>query len=89
LSYSFIFVGQATQIFYLDVPNKPGWKVVLRKKACAKREIAVNADVFITTSIERTSLTAPKQIPLPPSRDSLVGTIQLSVQDQLLPMAAY
>jgi hypothetical protein len=37
MSDPFIFPGQATQVFYSDVPNKPGWKVVLRKEVCAQR----------------------------------------------------
>jgi hypothetical protein len=89
LSDPFIFASQATQVFFSDVPNKPGWKVVLRKEARAKREVLENADVFITTSVESTGLTTPAQIPPPPSTASLVGAIQLSPQDQLLAMAAY
>jgi hypothetical protein len=33
LSEPFIFSSQATQVFFSDVPEKPGWKVVLRKEA--------------------------------------------------------
>jgi hypothetical protein len=89
MSDPFIFAAQATQVFYSDVPNKPGWKVVLRKEARAKREVAENADAFITTSVETAGLTAPAQIPPPPNTASLVGAIQLSPQEQLLTMAAY
>jgi hypothetical protein len=89
MSDPFIFAAQATQVFYSDVPNKSGWKVVLRKEARAKREVAENADAFITTSVETTGLTAPAQIPPPPNTASLVGAIQLSPQEQLLAMAAY
>jgi hypothetical protein len=89
MSDPFIFATQATQVFYSDVPNKPGWKVVLHKEACAKREVAENADAFITTSVETAGLTAPAQIPPPPNTASLVGAIQLSPQEQLLAMAAY
>jgi hypothetical protein len=39
--------------------------------------------------METAGLTAPAQIPLLPNRASLVGTIQLSPQEQLLEMAAY
>jgi hypothetical protein len=89
MSDPFIFAAQATQVFYSDVPNKPGWKVVLRKEARAKREVAENADAFITTSVETAGLTTPTQIPPPPNTASLVGAIQLSPQEQLLAMAAY
>jgi hypothetical protein len=88
MSDPFIFVGQTIQIFISDVPNKCGWKAILRKEARSKREVAKNADVFITTSVESTDPTAPKQIPPPPNRASLVGAIQLSAQDQLLAMVA-
>jgi hypothetical protein len=89
LSDPFIFTSQTTQVFFSDDPNKPGWKVVLRKEARAKREVLENADVFITTSVESSGLTVPARIPPPPSTASLVGAIQLSAQDQLLAMAAY
>jgi hypothetical protein len=82
-------VSQTTQVFYYDIPNKPGWKVISRKKARARREILKNIDVFITTSVESSGLTAPDQIPPPPSTASLVGAIQLSTQDQLLAMVLY
>ena len=75
MSHPFIFVAQATQVFYSDVPNKPGWKVVLRKKARTKREVAKNVDAFITMSIESAGLTTPAQIPPPPNTASLVGAI--------------
>jgi hypothetical protein len=89
MSDPFISAAQATQVFYLDDPQKPGWKVVLRKEARAKREVAENADAFITTSVETRGLIAPVQIPPPPMTPSLVGAIQLSPKDQVLVMAAY
>jgi hypothetical protein len=89
LSNPFIFFDQATQVFYLDVPNKLGWKVVLRKEVRAQRHVADIADVFITTSVEATGLTAPHEVPPPPSTASKVGTIELSVQDQLLATEAH
>jgi hypothetical protein len=59
MSNPFIFAAQATQVFYSDDPHKLGWKVVLRKEAQAKREVAENADAFKTTSVETRGLTAP------------------------------
>jgi hypothetical protein len=89
MSDPFIFAAQATQVFYSNIPNKPGWKVVLCKEARAKKEVAENADAFITTSAESARLTTPIHILAPPNRASLVGVIQLSPEDQLLAMAAY
>jgi hypothetical protein len=37
MSDPFIFAAQATQVFYSDVPNKPGWKLFYVKKH-AQRE---------------------------------------------------
>jgi hypothetical protein len=79
MSDPFIFVGQATQVFYSKVLNKPVWKVVLRKEAHTNREVVENANVFITTSVDSSGLTTLEQIPPPPNRASLVGTIQLSI----------
>jgi hypothetical protein len=73
----FIFPGQATQVFYSDVPSKPGWKVILRKEMRAQRQVADNADVFITTSVESRGLTPPEEVPPPPTIASLVGAIEL------------
>jgi hypothetical protein len=89
MSDPFIFAAQATQVFYSEDPHKPSWKVVLRKEAWAKREVAENANAFITTSVEIPELTAPVQIPLQPSTPSLAGAILLSPQNQVLTMAAY
>jgi hypothetical protein len=89
MSDSFIFPSQATQVFYSSIPNKPGWKVVLRKEVRAQRQVADNSNVFITTSCEATGLCAPEQVPPPPSIAFLVGAIELSAEDQLLASAAY
>jgi hypothetical protein len=58
-------------------------------KNLEQREVAENADAFITTSVETPGLTAPAQIPPPPTTPSLLGAIQLSPEDQVLAMAAY
>jgi hypothetical protein len=89
MSNPFIFAGQATQVFYSDVPNNPIWKVVLLKEVLVQKQVADNVDVFITTSIEASGLTAPKRVPPPPNTTSLVGAIELSAHDHLLAMAAY
>jgi hypothetical protein len=89
MSNPFIFAAHATQVFYSYFSNKPEWKVVLLKEARAKREVAENADAFITTSVESVGLTTRADIPLPPNQASLVGAIQLTPQEQLLAMAAF
>jgi hypothetical protein len=89
MSDPFIFPGQATQVFYSDVPNRPGWKVVLQKEVRAQRQVADNADVFITTSVHPTGLTAPERVPRPLHTASLVGAIELSAEDQLLAQAQF
>jgi hypothetical protein len=85
----FIFLSQATQVFFSDLPNKPGWKVVLRKEACSKREVVDTSDAFITTTSEASRLSILTKVPLPPTAVSLVGAIELSAEDNLLAKAAY
>jgi len=80
----FIFSSQATQVFFFHVPKKPGWKIVLQKEARAKREVLDSVDVFISTTIETTGLTAPEVVPTPSQLPSLIGAIKLSPQDNLL-----
>ena len=89
MSNPFIFASQAIQVFYSDVSNKPRWKVVLLKEVLAQKQIANNTDVFITTSVDASSLTTSKRVPPPPNTTSLVGVIELSAHDQLLAMTAY
>jgi hypothetical protein len=89
MSDPFIFSNQATQVFFSDDRNKPGWKVVLRKEACARREVLHLADTFITTTVEATGLTAPDEVLALLHAPSLVGAIKLSVEDNLLAHARY
>jgi hypothetical protein len=63
--------------------------VVLRKEACSKREVVNIADVFITTTSEAFSFTVPTKVPAHPTTQSLVGAIELSVEDNLLATATY
>jgi hypothetical protein len=85
----FIFPNQATQVFFSDDLGKVGWKVVLWKEPRARREVADTSDVFISTSVETSALTAPAHIPPPPTIPSLDGTITLSVEENLLASASY
>jgi hypothetical protein len=39
MSDPFIFSSQATQVFFPDDKEKPGWKVVLHKEARVRREV--------------------------------------------------
>ena len=89
MSEPFIFPSQATQVFFSDVPTKPGWKVVLQKEARAKREVLDTSDVFISTTVETRGLTAPQSIPTPPQVASLIGAQELSEEENLLAHATY
>lgn len=85
----FIFSCQATQVFFSDVVEKPGWKVVLRKEARSRREVVEPPDVFITTTVECSGLTVPQTLPARSTQPSLVGAIELSEADHLLACATY
>jgi hypothetical protein len=89
MSEPFIFSSQATHVFFSDDPGKPGWKVVLRNEPRAKWEVADTSDIFITTSVETTGLTAPTHVPAPPTILSLESAIPLSVEEHLLASAKY
>jgi hypothetical protein len=89
MSDPFIFPSQGTQVFFSDDPEKAGWKVVLRKEPCARLEVVDTSDVFITTSVETSGLTAPAHIPEPPSVAFLDGAVTLSVEEHLLASARY
>ena len=85
----FIFASQATQVFFSDVPSKPGWKAVLQKETRAKREVLDSSDVFISTIVEANGLRAPEVVPTPPQIPSLIGAIDLSPEENLLAQAGY
>jgi hypothetical protein len=85
----FIFPSQATQVFFSDVVDKPGWKVVLRKEARAKREVVESIDAFICTTLETAGLTPPERWPIPAQIATLVGAIQLSVEENISAQEEY
>jgi len=85
----FIFSNQASQIFFLDVVDKYGWKVVLRKEARAKSEVVDHMDAFITTMTKSTGLIAIGMCPIPPNALNIVGVIELSKKDNLLVQVQY
>ena len=89
LAEPFIFPNQATQVFFSDVVERPGWKVVLHKDARSKREVLETADAFISTTVETAGLSAPGTLPRPPEVVNLVGTIELSVEDNLLALEQF
>jgi hypothetical protein len=89
LAEPFIFPSQATQVIYSDDIKKDGWKVVLRSDARARREVLDTADVFITTTVESSGLTAPAELTPLPTTASLVGAIELSTKDNLLATAHF
>jgi hypothetical protein len=63
--------------------------VVLRKETYSKWEVVDTSDAFITTTSEASGLSIPTDVLLPPPAMSLVGMIELSVEDNLLVSAAY
>jgi hypothetical protein len=81
--------SQATQVFFSEVRNKTGWRVVLRKEARSKREVLDTADVFIMTRSEASGLNIPAEIPTHPQLVSLVGAIELSAEKNLLATETY
>jgi hypothetical protein len=85
----FIFPAQATQVFFSDDPGKAGWKVVLQKELRARHKVADTSNVFITTTVETTTLTAPRHVPPPPTIPSLNGAMTLSTEEHLLVSANY
>ena len=85
----FIFPSQATQVFYSTDTKKDGWKVVLRSDVRATREVVDTSDVFITTTVEASGMTAPSSLPPLPETASLVGAIELSIEDNLLAGATF
>jgi hypothetical protein len=63
--------------------------VVLQKELQARRDVADTSDVFITTRVETTALTAPVHVPPPAAVPSLDGAVILSVEEHLLASASY
>jgi hypothetical protein len=47
------------------------------------------SDAFISTSVQSNGLCAPEVIPIPPSTASLVGAIELSLEDTRLALLEY
>jgi hypothetical protein len=59
-------------VFFLDDIKKPCYKVVLRKEAQSKREVANIENMFITTTTEIDGLSAPKELPPPPTTTKVI-----------------
>ena len=85
----FIFPTQAMQVFFSNVVDRPGWKVVLQKDARTRREVLDTTDAFITTNSEADGLTAPRIVPIPASAVNLVGAMELSREDSLVAQQGY
>jgi hypothetical protein len=51
--------------------------------------VVITADVFITTTSEAFGLTVPTEVPTHPTTQSLVGAIELFVEDNLLASKTY
>jgi hypothetical protein len=63
--------------------------VVLCKEARSKCEVADTTDVFITTTSEAPGLTVGDAVRPCPGLVSLVGAIELSIEENLLANANY
>jgi hypothetical protein len=61
----------------------------MRKEARSRREVIDTSDVFITTMVESQGLIAPETVPRPLETASLLGEIELSVEENLLGNAQY
>ncbi len=80
----FIFPCQATQVFFSNDIKRPSWKVVLRKEACSRKEVANIKKLFITTTMETSGLSVLEGLPPPPTIILLIGAIDLFEKDNLL-----
>jgi len=85
----FIFSSQVTQVFFSDIIDRPGWKVVLRKEARSRREVVETTDAFISTTVESAGLRALESLPTPTEHVNLVGAIELSPEENLLAHASF
>jgi hypothetical protein len=85
----FIFPFQVTQVLFLDDLKQTSWKVVLRKEARSRIEVANIEDVFMTTIVEAYGLSAPIGLFLAPNIASFIGAIELSEKDKLLAFAKF
>lgn len=85
----FIFPSQATQVFFSDVVERPGWKVVLHKESRARREVVEPMNAFMSTTVETPGLIAPQSMPVPIETVNIVGAIELSAQETLLAQEGY
>jgi hypothetical protein len=76
-------------VFYLDDSRKEGWKVALDSEARARREVLDTSNVFISTIAKTEGLIAPDSPPPLLGTASLVGTIELSKEENLLATAMF
>jgi hypothetical protein len=88
LSLSYFFVKQL-KCFFSDDIKKPSQKVVLKKEACSRKEVANIENMFIAITMEIDGLSAPKGLSPPPITTSLIGAIELSNKDNLLALARF
>lgn len=79
----FIFASQTTQVFFSNVDERPGWKVVLQKEVQLWREVLDTLDVFITTIVEANGLIALEKVTNPLQIASLDGAIELLAHEHL------
>ena len=63
--------------------------MVLRKEARAKKEVVDIADAFISIIGQSTRLSAPNVVHGPRNTNSLIGAIELSLEETLLAIIGY
>jgi hypothetical protein len=63
--------------------------VVLWKEAHSKRKVVNTTDVFITTTLEAFGLVIPTRAPPQPQPASLLGAIEVTVEENWLATASY
>lgn len=61
----------------------------MQKEVRPKREVIDTTSLFITITVESWGLVAPETVPHPPESSSLLGAIELSVEENLLANAQY
>jgi len=78
VSEPFVFPSQVQQVFYVDEPSTPWWKVVLHKEARSKRIVAENSEEIGTPIDNVIGTEVPLIIQEVLSNTTLVGAIELT-----------
>lgn len=89
MSEPFIFPNQATQVFWSEEVDKPRWKVMLAKEACARRHEQRTTNVFIIADTQADAMHIEDRVNPSPTSVSLVGAIELLDANNLLALAKF